>query len=117
MITKFISNIILIPINGIFEKGAVIGNILSNIITFIISYKTLRSTIKFEFEIFMKDKKSLTRIELIEELINLWEDRVNTDQNEIAEVYLACIYRLKNISDIEFENIKNTNLLFQFDNI
>lgn len=33
----------------------------------------------FKLNNFIKDKNSLTRIELIEELISLWEDRVNAD--------------------------------------
>jgi len=45
LVIKIISNIILIPITGIFEKGAVIGNILSSIICFIIVYGELRKTI------------------------------------------------------------------------
>ena len=42
---KLLSNIILIPIKNIYEKGAVIGNVLSAIISFIIVYKSLKKKI------------------------------------------------------------------------
>lgn len=49
IIVKLFLNIILIPIYNIYEKGAVIGNILSNIVTFIIMWSVLRQSIKLEF--------------------------------------------------------------------
>lgn len=48
IIVKILSNIILIPINGIYERGAIIGNILSNITSFIIVYVTLRKKVKLK---------------------------------------------------------------------
>ena len=51
LIIKIISNIILIPIEGIFEKGAIIGNILSSITSFIIVYIELRKNILLKNDI------------------------------------------------------------------
>lgn len=51
IIVKILSNIILIPINSIYERGAIIGNILSNITSFIIVYITLRKKVKLEFSL------------------------------------------------------------------
>lgn len=51
MIIKYLSNIILIPIDNINEKGAIIGNILSNITAFYISYTFLRKSIKLDFKL------------------------------------------------------------------
>ena len=45
LIVKLVSNIVLIPISDIYEKGAVIGNIISSIISFIIVYNELRKNI------------------------------------------------------------------------
>ena len=51
MIAKVLANIFLIPIEGIYENGAVIGNILCQIVSFFIVYKALRKTILLEFKI------------------------------------------------------------------
>ncbi len=51
MIVKLIANLILIPMQGIYEMGAVIGNILCHFISFIISYKALKNTFKLDFKI------------------------------------------------------------------
>lgn len=51
IIVKFVCNIILIPIENIYENGAVIGNVFSNIISFFIVYYNLRKTIVLEFSL------------------------------------------------------------------
>ncbi len=51
LIIKLFSNIFLIRINGILEKGAVIGNILSSFVSFIIVYYVLRRKINLEFSL------------------------------------------------------------------
>lgn len=48
MIVKFVANIIFIPIKGIYENGAVIGNILCHFICFIISYNSLKNSLSFK---------------------------------------------------------------------
>ena len=45
VIAKVFSNILLIPICGVYEKGAIIGNIISSCISFIIVYRELNKTI------------------------------------------------------------------------
>lgn len=52
MIVKLIANMVFIPIHGIYEKGAIIGNILCHVISFMISYKTLLNTINLDFKIY-----------------------------------------------------------------
>ena len=52
IIIKFVLNIVLIPITNIYEKGAVIANLFSNMITFIIVWNVLKRTIKLNFNIF-----------------------------------------------------------------
>ena len=49
IIVKLISNILLIPVNNIYEKGAVIANLFSNIVTFIILWNVLKKNIKLKF--------------------------------------------------------------------
>lgn len=48
LIVKIILNFTLIPIEGIYEKGAIIGNIFSNFVSFIILYVTLKKNIELE---------------------------------------------------------------------
>lgn len=50
IIFKLFSNIYLIPIEGIYEKGAIIGNILSSIISFSIVYYSLKKIINLDFK-------------------------------------------------------------------
>lgn len=52
LISKIIFNIVLIPIEGIFEKGAILGNIFSNAISFIILYFSLKKCIYIKFSLF-----------------------------------------------------------------
>ena len=51
VVIKVFSNIILIPINGIYEKGAVMGNIFSSITSFIIVYISLKRKINLKLSI------------------------------------------------------------------
>ena len=52
IIFKVFSNIYLIPIEGIYEKGVIIGNILSSISNFLVVYFSLKNMIHLEFKIF-----------------------------------------------------------------
>lgn len=49
---KFITNILLIPMEGIYENGAAIGSVLCHIVSFTIVYNVLKHTIKLEFSLF-----------------------------------------------------------------
>lgn len=50
LVVKIFSNILLIPIEGIYEKGAVIGNIFSNLVSFIIVITFLFKNIKLKMD-------------------------------------------------------------------
>ena len=50
-VIKLIFNIILIPINGIGVKGAIIASILSHITSFVICFISLKKNMKIKFEI------------------------------------------------------------------
>ena len=52
IIIKFILNITLIPIYNIYEKGAVIANLISNIITFSIVWNVLKKSVRLNFKLF-----------------------------------------------------------------
>lgn len=56
---KILCNIILVPIQGIYEKGAIIGNILSNIASFIIVFGVMRKNIKMDFKFIIVLIKSI----------------------------------------------------------
>ena len=52
VLVKLITNILLIPVAGIYENGAAIGSVLCHIVSFTIVYNVLKSTVKLEFSIF-----------------------------------------------------------------
>ena len=51
VLVKFIANILLIPIEGIYENGAAIGSVLCHIVSFTIVYSVLKRTVKLDFHI------------------------------------------------------------------
>lgn len=59
IIFKLFSNIYLIPIEGIYEKGAIIGNVLSSIITFWVVYYSLKKKIILDFKLIKLSFKSI----------------------------------------------------------
>lgn len=52
IIFKLFSNIYLLPIEGIYEKGAIIGNILSSFVSFSISYYYLKKIIHLDLKLY-----------------------------------------------------------------
>lgn len=59
ILVKFLCNIVLVQVEGIYEKGAVIGNVLSNIVSFVIVLYVLRKTIKIELKLTLIFIKSI----------------------------------------------------------
>lgn len=51
VLVKLIANLILIPIQGIYENGAAIGSVLCHIVSFTIVYTVLKRTVKLDFKI------------------------------------------------------------------
>lgn len=51
VLTKLLTNIILIPMDGIYENGAAIGSVLCHIVSFSIVYIVLRKNIKLNFKL------------------------------------------------------------------
>ncbi len=52
VIAKIIANVLLMPIEGIYENGAAIGSVLCHLISFIIVYTVLIKTVKLNFSLF-----------------------------------------------------------------
>lgn len=52
IVVKLLLNIILIPLPNLYEKGAVIGNLFSNIITFIIVWGILKRSLNLNFKLY-----------------------------------------------------------------
>lgn len=50
-IVKLITNLVLIPVEGIYENGAAIGSVLCHIVSFTIVYSVLKRTVKVDFSI------------------------------------------------------------------
>ncbi len=51
IVAKIIANVVLIPIEGIYENGAAIGSIVGHGISLIIVYAVLRKTVKLDFSL------------------------------------------------------------------
>lgn len=51
VLVKLIANVILIPIEGIYENGAAIGSVLCHIVSFTIVYHVLKRTVRLDFSI------------------------------------------------------------------
>lgn len=51
VIVKLFTNILLIPIEGIYENGAAIGSVLCHIVSFTIVYNVLKNTVKLDFSL------------------------------------------------------------------
>lgn len=51
VIAKIIANVLLMPIEGIYENGAAIGSVLCHLISFIIVYTVLIKTVKLNFSL------------------------------------------------------------------
>lgn len=51
VLTKLITNIVLIPKEGIYENGAAIGSVLCHIVSFTIVYSVLRKNLKLNFKL------------------------------------------------------------------
>lgn len=52
LIIKVLGNLILIPIHGIYEKGAILANIMCNVFSFIISFIILKKNIELKINLF-----------------------------------------------------------------
>lgn len=59
IITKILCNILLIPIQGVYEKGAVIGNVVSSLVSFIIVLYVMIKNIKIDFKLIIVLIKSI----------------------------------------------------------
>lgn len=51
VLTKLITNIVLIPMENVYENGAAIGSVLCHVVSFTIVYIVLRKTIKLNFRL------------------------------------------------------------------
>lgn len=51
VLTKLITNVVLIPMESVYENGAAIGSVLCHIVSFSIVYIVLRRTIKLNFKL------------------------------------------------------------------
>ena len=51
VIVKLVTNLVLIPVSGIYENGAAIGSVFCHIVSFTIVYNVLKRTVKLDFRI------------------------------------------------------------------
>ncbi len=90
---KIISNIVFIQIKGIYEKGAIIGNILSSIASFIVVSIHLRKSIYLKFSIIkMIFKPILSSIIMIFISLNLYNFMIiNNLNNNFSTIFCILI--------------------------
>lgn len=113
VIFKVLSNIYLIRIEGIYEKGAIIGNIISSFISFIIVYKTLKKTINLNFKMISLIKKpflgslimiffsfGVHKILIKNEINNVFSGIISISIAVI--IYFFCVFVMKMIKKKDF---------------
>ena len=120
VIVKVFSNIILIPIYGIYEKGAVLGNVLSSFISFVIVYIELNKTISLNFDkfnsiikpfllsIFMIIISKSAYVFLIKYNLNIRISGVISISIAVI-IYITGVFVMKMIQKTDFvESVENT---------
>ena len=118
MIIKLILNLILIPIDGLLEKGAVISSIIYDIIIFIFVYNKMKEMLKVEinilnsvFRVFMISIISTAFSKIIVTSFNLASNRINTVMEilGVAIIYFA-------LSFLIFKKDKSNEKIFRINN-
>ncbi len=118
MIIKLILNLILIPIDGLLEKGAVISSIIYDIIIFIFVYNKMKEMLRVEinilnsgFRVFMISIISIAFSKIIVNSLNVVSNRINT----IMEILgVAIIYFV--LSFLIFKKDKLNERIFKINN-
>lgn len=89
IIFKLLANIYLMRIDGIYEKGAIIGNIISSYISFIIVYNSLRRIIHLDFKLIRLSLKPIFGSSIMI-ILSLCIQRMLL-QNNINEIFSGAI--------------------------
>ena len=118
MIIKLILNLILIPIDGLLEKGAVISSIIYDIIIFIFVYNKMKEMLKVEinilnsvFRVFMISIISTAFSKIIVNSLNVVSNRINTVMEILG---VAIIYFV--LSFLIFKKDKLNEKIFKINN-
>lgn len=118
MIVKLILNLILIPIDGLLEKGAVISSIIYDIIIFIFVYNKMKEMLRVEinilnsvFRVFMISIISTAFSKIIVNSLNVVSNRINTVMEILG---VAIIYFV--LSFLIFKKDKLNEKIFKINN-
>ena len=118
MIIKLILNLILIPIDGLLEKGAVISSIIYDIIIFIFVYNKMKEMLRVEinilnsvFRVFMISIISTAFSKIIVNSLNVVSNRINTVMEILG---VAIIYVV--LSFLIFKRDKLNEKIFKINN-
>ena len=118
MIIKLILNLILIPIDGLLEKGAVISSIIYDIIIFIFVYNKMKEMLRVEinilnsvFRVFMISIISTAFSKIIVNSLNVVSNRINTVMEILG---VAIIYFV--LSFLIFKKDKLNEKIFKINN-
>ena len=118
MIIKLILNLILIPIDGLLEKGAVISSIIYDIIIFIFVYNKMKEMLRVEinilnsvFRVFMISIISTAFSKIIVNNLNVVSNRINTVMEILG---VAIIYFV--LSFLIFKKDKLNEKIFKINN-
>ncbi len=122
LIVKIICNILFIPIKNIYEKGAIIGNIMSNIVSFIIVFCVLKKYIYFKKSLFkLGIKPIIASIIMIFCSINIYKLFIVKKLNSLlctifsiliaVIIYIFCVFVMKMINKSNiYESVENTGI-------
>lgn len=86
MVIKLVLNLILIPVNNLLEKGAVISSLIYDIIVFILLYKKMKEKLDLHLDIF----NNIIRISLIS-IISISLSRICMSNFNLPERINTCI--------------------------
>ena len=118
MIIKLILNLILIPIDGLLEKGAVISSIIYDIIIFIFVYYKMKEMLRVKinilnsvFRVFMISIISTAFSKIIVNSLNVVSNRINTVMEILG---VAIIYFV--LSFLIFKKDKLNEKIFKINN-
>ena len=118
MIIKLILNLILIPIDGLLEKGGVISSIIYDIIIFILVYNKMKEMLRVEinilnsvFRVFMISIISTAFSKIIVNSLNVVSNRINTVMEILG---VAIIYFV--LSFLIFKKDKLNEKIFKINN-
>lgn len=122
LIFKIFCNICLIKIDGIYEKGAIIGNIVSSVVSFVIVYCALRKKICIKFKLILLAMKpifasiimsilslKIQNVLLKNEINNFFAGIIAIGISVIIYIFSVFVMKMINLTEV-FESVENSEV-------